>query len=62
MVWSASDIIIGVAVVAAVGALYWLINDSRRKGVRVCGKACGGCPHPCHTDGTPKTEDELFKP
>lgn len=50
--------IIMIAVFAVIGGAYWLIDDSRRRGMRVGGKMCGGCPHYCQTnrncDGTPK--------
>ncbi len=51
--------IIMIVVFAVIGAAYWLIDDSRKRGMIVGGKACGGCPHYCqinrNCDGTPKT-------
>lgn len=35
-----------IAVFGIIGAAYWLIDDSRRRGMHIGGKACGGCPHP----------------
>lgn len=55
---SAVDIIIMVAVFAVIGVVYYLIQDAHKKGVPMCGKSCGGCPHPCHSDGTPKNAKE----
>lgn len=53
--------IIMIAVFAVIGGAYWVIDDSRRRGMRVGGKMCGGCPHYCQTnrncDGTPKNEE-----
>ena len=37
--------IIMILVFSLIGAAYWLINDSRKRGMKVGGKACGGCPH-----------------
>lgn len=48
------DIIIMIVVLVVIGVLWWLIRDAQKKGVPMCGKSCGGCPHPCHSDGTPK--------
>lgn len=48
------DIVIGIVLIAAVASLWWLVRDSRKKGAKFCGKMCGGCPHPCHSDGTPR--------
>lgn len=53
--------IIMIVVFAVIGGAYWVIDDSRRRGMRVGGKMCGGCPHYCQTnrncDGTPKNEE-----
>jgi hypothetical protein len=57
-----SEIIISIIVIAIIGVAYYLINDSRKKGIHVCSKGCSGCPHPCHSDGTPKPEFALKKP
>lgn len=43
-------------VIVLIGVAYAIIEDSRKKGMPVCGKSCGGCPHPCHSDGTPREE------
>lgn len=53
-----ADVIIGIVVLIIIGVWYFLVQDARKKGVQMCGKACGGCPHPCHNDGTPKTDEE----
>lgn len=49
-----TDVIIMIVVLVVIGVLWWLIRDAQKKGVPMCGKSCGGCPHPCHSDGTPK--------
>ena len=56
------DIIIMAVVFVIIGVAYYLIQDARKKGVPMCGKACGGCPHPCHSDGTPKEDPEPKDP
>lgn len=58
--------VIMIVVIAIIGAAYWLIDDSRKRGMPVGGKACGGCPHYCqinrNCDGTPRdTEDGKVK-
>lgn len=54
--------IIMIVVLALIGAAFWLINDSRKRGMPVGGKACGGCPHYCqinrNCDGTPKEPEK----
>lgn len=60
MTWTLTDIIIGIVMLIVIGGLYYLIRDARKKGIHVCGKACGGCPHPCHPDGTRKTMEEMM--
>ena len=61
MVWGIMVLVFG-----AIGAAYWLIDDSRRRGMPVGGKACGGCPHYCqigrNCDGTPKEAVEPEAP
>lgn len=51
-----------ILVLGIIGAAYWLINDSRRRGMDIGGKACGGCPHYCqigrNCDGTVKEPAE----
>lgn len=58
--------IIMIAVFAFIGGAYWLVDDSRRRGMQVGGKMCGGCPHYCrmdrNCDGTPKTKVETGEP
>lgn len=53
--------LIGVALL--IGAAFWLINDSRKKGAALGGKMCGGCPHYCqmerNCDGTPKSKSTV---
>ncbi len=53
--------VILIVVLAVIGGAYWLIDDSRRRGMHIGGKACGGCPHYCqighNCDGTPKEVD-----
>lgn len=53
--------IIMIVVLVLIGAAYWLIDDSRKRGMHVGGKACGGCPHYCqinrNCDGTPKVSE-----
>lgn len=60
------DWIIMIAVFAFIGGAYWLVDDSRRRGMQVGGKMCGGCPHYCrmdrNCDGTPKTKAETGEP
>ena len=55
--------IIMILVLSLIGAAYWLINDSRKRGMKVGGKACGGCPHYCqfnrNCDGTPRDVSDL---
>ena len=57
--------IIMFVVFAVIGAAYWLIDDSRKRGMLVGGKACGGCPHYCqmnrNCDGTPKSSPDAGK-
>ena len=48
------EIVILVAVLVLIGVLYAVVQSERKKGAPLCGRACGGCPHPCHSDGTPK--------
>ena len=52
--------IIMFVVFTVIGAAYWLIEDSRKRGMPVGGKACGGCPHYCqinrNCDGTPRSQ------
>lgn len=63
---SAMEWIILIAVFAIIGAAYWLIEDSRKRGMDVGGKACGGCPHYCqmnrNCDGSPKETVEKRNP
>lgn len=47
------DIVILVAVLALIGVLYAIVQAERKRGAPLCGRACGGCPHPCRSDGTP---------
>lgn len=46
------DIVIGVVLIAAVAGLWWLARDSRKKGAKLVGKMCGGCPCSRNSDGT----------
>lgn len=50
------DIVVLIAVLALIGILYGVVQSERKKGAPLCGRACGGCPHPCYSDGTPKEE------
>lgn len=53
---SIGDIIALVVVLGIIAAGYLLIRDAQKKGVPMCGKSCGGCPHPCNSDGTPRDD------
>lgn len=47
------------AVLFAIGAgACWLVHDSRRRGMDVGGKFCGGCPLDRNSDGTSKKVGE----
>ncbi|MBQ3104380.1 MAG: hypothetical protein IJC59_00785 [Lachnospiraceae bacterium] len=57
-----TDWIVMILVFALIGGAWWLIDDSRKKGMEVGGKFCGGCPHYCrmgkNCDGTDKEPRE----
>lgn len=50
------DVVILVAVLALIGVLYAIVQTERKRGAPLCGRACGGCPHPCRSDGTPNEQ------
>ena len=56
-----TDWFILILVVIIIGAAFWLVNDTRKRGANVGGKLCGGCPHYCQMsrnwDGTPKEQN-----
>ena len=56
-----TDWFILILVVIIIGAAFWLVNDTRKRGANVGGKLCGGCPHYCqmnrNCDGTPKEQN-----
>lgn len=39
-----------IAVFGIIGAAYWLIDDSRRRGMQIGGKACGAAPTTANLD------------
>ena len=50
------DIFVGIVLIAAVALLYWVVNDSQKKGAEWGGKLCGGCPRYCQQGRTCKGE------
>ena len=38
-------IILGVVAVIFIGGSFYLVNDSRKRGMHIGGKMCGGCPN-----------------
>lgn len=48
------EIVIMIAVLILIGVLYAIVQTERKRGAPMCGRACGGCPHPCRSDGTPR--------
>ncbi len=50
------DIIVMVAVIAIIAVVYYLVRDTQKKGIPMCGRLCGGSPYHRNSDGSTKKD------